>query len=282
MQNHGAQPFVKDLVLVGGGHSHVAVLKRFGMRPMPGVRLTVICRDRHTPYSGMLPGLVAGHYTFDEAHIDLGPLCRFAGARFYHDEAIGLDLTSQLIHCRMHPPVGYDILSLDIGSTPRMSDVPGASGNVVPVKPINGFIAHWQRMLDRVLAHDGDLRIGVVGAGAGGIEILLAVQYRLRESLSERGRTDAHISYCLFSASDSILPSHNPRTRRIFKHVLRERCVQVVAGTPITEVAPGHVMTAQGTHHALDEILWVAAAGAAPWLADSGLQAGRARLRCGQ
>ncbi len=272
MQNRGTPPVVKDLVLVGGGHSHVAVLKRFGMRPMPGVRLTVICRDRHTPYSGMLPGLVAGHYTFDEAHIDLGPLCRFAGARFYHDEAVGLDLTNQLIHCQMHPPVSYDIISLDIGSTPRTSDVPGATGNVVPVKPINRFIAHWQRMLDRVLAHDGDLRIGVVGAGAGGVEILLSVQYRLRQLLLERGRTDDHIGYCLFSASDGILPSHNPHTRRIFERVLRERRVQVVARTPVIEVAPGRIATAQGTHYALDEILWVTAAGAAPWLAESGLQ----------
>jgi selenide,water dikinase len=266
------QPVVKDLVLVGGGHSHVAVLRRFGMRPMPGVRLTLICRDRHTPYSGMLPGLVAGHYTFDEAHIDLGPLCRFAGARFYHDEAVGLDLTNRSVLCRMHPPVGYDVLSLDIGSTPRTSDVRGATGNVVPVKPINRFIAHWERMVDRVLAHEGDLHIGVVGAGAGGVEILLAVQYRLRQLLFERGRTDRHISYCLFSASDGILPCHNPRTRRIFERVLREQYVEVVAGTPVVEVAPGRIATAQGTHYALDEILWVTAAGAAPWLAESGLR----------
>jgi len=266
------QPVVKDLVLVGGGHSHVAVLKRFGMRPIPGVRLTVICRDRDTPYSGMLPGLVAGHYTFDEAHIDLGPLCRFAGARFYHDEAIGLDLTNQLIHCRLHPPVRYDLLSLDIGSTPRTSDVPGAAGNVVPVKPINRFIAHWQRMVDRVLAHEGDLCIGVVGAGAGGVEISLAVQFRLRQSLLERGRTDDHIGYCLFSASDEILPGHNPRTRRIFERVLRERHVQVVAGSAVAEVALGRLATEQGAQYALDEILWVTAAGAAPWLAESGLR----------
>ena len=267
-----AEPVIKDLVLVGGGHSHVAVLRRFGMRPMPGVRLTMICRETHTPYSGMLPGLVAGHYSFDEAHIDLGPLCRFAGARFYHDEAIALDLDSQSVQCRGRPPVKYDVLSINIGSTPRTADVAGATGNVVPVKPINQFMTHWEAMTDRVLARDNGVRIGVVGAGAGGVELLLAVQYRLRQELRARGRSDDHIAYALFCDSKEILPGHNARARRMFERVLRARGVQVFSGGAVVAVSPDCLVTADGIEHRVDEILWVTAAGAAPWLAASGLQ----------
>src|SRR5215472_15078938 len=136
-------PVLKDLVLIGGGHSHVAVLRRFGMKTLPGARLTIIARDLDAAYSGMLPGLIAGHYSFDETHIDLGPLARFAGARLYHDEVVGLDLAERRVLCRDRPPVPYDVLSINIGSTPRTDEVEGAAGAVVPVKPISGFLARW-------------------------------------------------------------------------------------------------------------------------------------------
>lgn len=271
MQNNQSI-ILKDLVLVGGGHSHIDVLRRFGMKPMPGIRLTLISRDINTPYSGMLPGLIAGHYGFDDAHIDLEALSRFAGARFYHDSATGIDLVNGLVHCRNLPPIRYGVLSINIGSEPRTSDVPGATGNVVPVKPISRFIENWESLCKRVLARNGRVRIGVVGTGAGGVEILLAMQFRLRELLTAAGRTDDNLEYFLFGNADEILPGHNAATRRVFERVLLERRVWVLLGHAIVEAFPGYLRRANSEEYALDEILWVTNAGAASWLGESGLR----------
>src|SRR5437868_13694964 len=213
-------PIVKDLVLVGGGHSHVVVLKKFGMRPMPGVRLTLISRDVETPYSGMLPGYVAGLYGFGECHIDLMRLARFAGARLIHDEAIGLDRARRQVLCRNHPPIRYDLVSLDIGSTPRLGDVPGAAEHTVSVKPIDRFGARWEALLGR--ARDlGHLRLALVGGGAGGVELALSAQHRLAALL----KTAPEVTLV---TREGLLPSHNKRVQRRFARILAERGIRVV------------------------------------------------------
>src|SRR6266851_6317781 len=172
-------PIAQDLVLVGGGHAHVHVLKRFGMRPEPGIRLTLVTRGGETPYSGMLPGYVAGFYGFEECHIDLVRLARFAGARLIEDEAVGLDRAARRVICRAHPPIRYDLVSLDIGSTPRLDDVPGAAEHTVSVKPIDRFALRWEALLERA-QDQGHIRLAIVGGGAGGVELALSAQHRLR------------------------------------------------------------------------------------------------------
>ena len=169
------QPVLRDIVLVGGGHSHVGVIRNFGMRPVPGVRLTVICRDTDTPYSGMLPGYIAGHYSFDDVHIDLRRLAQFAGARFYRGQVTGLDRSTQKVLLAGRPAVPYDLLSINIGSTPQLGMVPGAAMHAVPVKPIFEFNQRWLALLARVRGHAGKTRIAEIGRASCRERVCLAV-----------------------------------------------------------------------------------------------------------
>ena len=95
-----ASIIVKDLVLVGGGHAHVHTLKMLGMDPIEGVRVTLITRDLETPYSGMLPGYVAGYYSHEECHIDLVKLCGFANIRLIHGEACDINVYEKKIYLK--------------------------------------------------------------------------------------------------------------------------------------------------------------------------------------
>ena len=266
-----AQPIVKDVVLVGAGHAHVAVLRMFGMQPVPGVRFTLITREVHTPYSGMLPGLIAGIYGFDDAHIDTGPLARFAGARLYHDEVVGLDLAERRVICARRPPVPYDLLSLDIGSTPNTGEVPGASEHAIPVKPIDSFLRRFEALKARVLQRRGRTALAMVGAGAGGVELLLSLQHRLQAELRQAGFDPAGLSFVLVAGSASILPSFPAAFQARFREQLAAREIKVLTGAKAVGVEPGRVSLANGTVVAADEILWVTEAQAAPWLAQTGI-----------
>lgn len=264
-------PVLRDIVLVGGGHSHVGVLRRFGMQPLPGVRLTLVCTDAHTPYSGMLPGYVAGHYRYDDVHIDLGRLAGFARARFLCAEVIGIDRAARTVHLRDRPPIRYDLVSINTGSTPQVAAVPGAAAHAVPVKPITGFNQRWLALLERVRGHVGPMTIAVVGGGAGGVELLLAMQYRLTQELRALGRDPAALVFHLFTSDECLLTTHNGGVRARFDAVLAARAVQVHRSARVAEVTARSVCTQAGDRFEVDETVWVTQAGGAGWLRDTGL-----------
>ena len=131
-----ATPLQRDLLLVGGGHAHALVLRMLAMQPLAGLRITLVSPSSHTPYSGMLPGLIAGHYSFEDAHIDLARLCQWAGVRFIEAEAVAINTVTRQLSLPGRPPLVYDLLSLDIGSQPDLDSVPGAREHAIPVKPV--------------------------------------------------------------------------------------------------------------------------------------------------
>lgn len=247
-------PIVKDVCLVGGGHSHALFLRAWAMQPLPGVRLTLVSSDVQTPYSGMLPGLIAGHYSCDDIHIDLLRLCRWADVRFIEDTVTAIDLEARQVKFQQRPGLSFDVLSLDTGSTPDLS-VPGSQENVTPVKPVSGFYARWQ-------AVSQNARIGVVGSGAGGFELVTAIQHKLRN-------TSATCIWFL-RGNDSI----NGRPAQVSKLAIEAATsagIEVIKGFDVASVEAGKLNAADGRVAELDEIIWCTAATGPTWPASAGL-----------
>ncbi|GMI33512.1 hypothetical protein TeGR_g14049 [Tetraparma gracilis] len=289
-------PTYSDLVLVGGGHAHVHLLKMYGMPPLKaklrGVRLTLVTRDVLTPYSGMLPGFVSGHYAFQECHLDLAKLCAFSGFRLVHAPAAGITLDDPargsgpgLVHFSCgRPAVRFDVLSVDVGSAPG-GFLPGPQAPpVTPVKPIDSFGARFRQLLARMQAaykkpagegcEPAPFRVVVVGGGAGGIELTLALQHRLSAELSSLSQDPSLLSVSLVNRSPSILNQHNADVRRIFDRILNERGVHLYKGRTATSTHSSSsgqklLKLSDATLLPFDECVWCTNAAAAPWLSSS-------------
>lgn len=253
-------PVVKELLLVGGGHAHALVLRKWGMKPVPGARLTVVNPGPKAPYSGMLPGHIAGHYQSAELEIDLVRLARFAGARLISDRAVALDPRQKRVTLSGGRTLAYDICSIDVGITSEMPSLSGFAAHGVPAKPLGPFAARWAE----VCAGRGPIRIAVIGAGVAGAEVAMACAHRMRGlgreaqiALIDRGETLLRVA---------------PAARQHLLDALRHWGVTRHEGMAPAAVQPDAVVLEDGRRIGSDLTIGTAAARPQPWLAETGLE----------
>ncbi|MEZ5856079.1 MAG: selenide, water dikinase SelD [Hyphomicrobiaceae bacterium] len=271
----GQQRAEKRIVLVGGGHAHVGVIKAFGMMPEPGVELVLIAKELDAPYSGMLPGYVAGHYDLDECHIDLVRLTAFAGVRLVHGEAIGIDRQAKRVLLADRPPLVYDLLSIDTGITPMLADIEGAEEHAIAVKPVSTFAPRWQTLETAALKSDGPRHIAVIGTGAAGFELILAMRHRLRAMAKSCGIAPDAFTFTLIGSGD-VLPTHNAHARKLARQALADAGIKVLTGKAATAAGPGFVRLANGDRISADAVLMTTKAQPPAWFAETGLDTDKA------
>lgn len=260
----------KRLVLVGGGHAHVVVLRELAMTPEPGLDVVIVAKELDAPYSGMLPGYVAGHYDLDDCHIDLVRLAHFAGARLIHGMASGIDTKLKHVHILGRPPISYNLLSIDTGITPAIGDIVGAEAHGIAVKPVSTFAPRWKALEARALRHDGPRRIAVIGTGAAGFELILAIRHRLRELGPANGIPDGRFTFTLIG-SGALLASHNARARSLARLELARAGISLIEDDAAVVLEPGRVRLASG-HEILSDATLVTTKAVAPeWFANTGL-----------
>jgi pyridine nucleotide-disulfide oxidoreductase family protein len=232
---------------------------------VPGVRLTVVADRPRAVYSGMVPGFVAGQYRLDEIEIDVERLARQAGAGWVEARATGLDARARELHVRGAPPFAYTTVSFDVGSTVSGLDLPGVAEHGLPTRPIGDF-AHRADALIEHARRRSPLRLVIVGAGAGGVELAFAFRARfdllgLRES-----------SVTLLESGARILPGYpDPAARRIERNAAA-RGVGIRLDSPVLGAVAGGLILEGGETLACDAFVWVAGSASLPLFDGSGLE----------
>jgi selenide, water dikinase len=274
-----SSPIVKQLVLVGGGHSHLAVLMHFAMQPLPGLSLTLISRDIITPYSGSLPGFLSGVYQHDDIHIDLRPLAQFANARLIQQEVSDIDLEQKLIHLDSRPAVEFDILSLNIGSRPDASLISGADRYAVGVKPIDRFIEAWEKTRQQAVQHlqsstKAEFSITFIGGGPASVELAFATQSRIHSDLGLEPGAVSGLRVKIVSADPDVLMLHNQKVRHYTRMELQRRGIEVILQHPVASIQNKQLLSANGDELSSDAIFFATGASIPAWPGAAGLDIG--------
>lgn len=255
-------PIVHDIVLVGGGHAHALVAGMWAMASLPGVRLTLVNPAPTAPYTGMLPGFVAGHYTRAEIMIDLVTLARRAGARIILDRVTGIDRRAKRLMLEGRGALAYDVASLDIGITSDLPDLPGFARFGLAAKPLGPFAERWQDFAAK--DRTSSAQVVVIGGGVGGVELALAVHRRL----SQNGPAPR---VCIVEQGPALMPAQAPRARHALSAALTAAGISVHLGARAAAMDARSLTLNDGRVLPADLVLTVAGARPQGWLADTGL-----------
>jgi pyridine nucleotide-disulfide oxidoreductase family protein len=235
---------VKRILLVGAGHAHLAVLRSLLKEPLRDARIGLVSPFARQVYSGMLPGVVAGHYRKQDAEIDVARLAASAQAEFIEGEVVGLDAQRRSATLKDGSELVFDCASLNAGSLADAS-VPGSLAHALPVKP-------FELLLQRLDLTRGG-HIAVIGGGAGGVELAMAMRHR-----------GAHVS--VYSERSAFPPGLAPRVAA----ALRGESVSFLA-MAVTRLEPGPSVIAGATEARYDQVVLASGAAPLPWLARCGL-----------
>ena len=243
----------RRLVLVGGGHTHVQVLRRLVMKPDPTLEVFLVTPDVEAVYSGMVPGHVAGQYSAHDISIDLVPLARRAGATVVLSPAHRIDAESRtVVFDDGRPPLPWDLCSINIGSTVSGLDIPGVRAHVVPTRPIHDL---EPRLLERMHACAvSPIQVVVVGGGAAGVELAFAIETRLR--------IEQQPASVILLAERGPRISGGERGPALVAQRLKERGIQLRTGARVVGASKSALSLSDGTELRSDLTLWATGAAA--------------------
>jgi pyridine nucleotide-disulfide oxidoreductase family protein len=253
---------MKRLLLAGGGHAHLFVLRQLAAARWPETEVTLVSPYPRQIYSGMLPGWIAGHYRLDECAVALAPLAAAAGVRFVQDHVIAVEAGHRRVRCATVGELPYDLLSVDTGAPVDPTALAATGARLLPIRPLEDFVTGWEASL-AAFAAAGTARVAVVGGGAAGIELALAVRHRLTTLLGATQNT------VFLVEGEGLLAGHGAAVVARAARALARHGVVRHRGRATG--APAGLRLADGSDLPVDCLIAAPKVAPPAWLADSGL-----------
>lgn len=260
-------PIAKSVVLVGAGNAHLVFLRRWGMRPLPGVAVTLVSAVPVIPYSAMVPAHIAGDYSWDEITIDLVRLCQSVQVRLVAATAASIDPVDRKVLFVNRPPLSYDVVSLGLGSIPACpTSEPDDDWSLV-MRPLGTLIRKIE-LLDQQLKYSPrPFHFVVVGGGASGCELALSIHKRLAKHCGFR--------LTLVQGNSRLLPEFPSSVARAFAKVFLQKGIAFRVNARCIGSADGKVILDEGNSIPADAILWATQASPPALLREGGLPVDR-------
>ncbi len=263
---------LKNIVLLGIGHTNAHLVKQWISEPIVGCRLICISKFPTATYSGMLPGTLGLQFSEQEMRIDLAALAHHAGAELVIAETQGIDLDAGQLHFLDHDPISFDVLSIGVGSMPVGWEQHSHSKLLIPIKPMQTFLQRLESHLsDQAMNPSTDdsapLRVAVVGGGVASVEIAFCLQQRWQQRADGR-----EIEIEIFTSSPHVADGMPMRSVRHIETLLRRRGITVHHGHRVDALTDTTLRTDDGQSYRSNGVIWATGAAAPPVLARLGLQ----------
>lgn len=255
---------MKRLVLAGGGHANLEVLRTLALLPEPRREVTLITPYPSFTYSGMVPGHFAGHYELDDCTVDLRALCERARVTLSLTSVALVSPGAREVLCTNGSVVPYDVLCINVGSVANIGDARGVDKHAHTLRPLERAVKAWNDVLVR--ASDGRMAaVTVVGGGAAAIEVALAMNHRFQRDLYE---VASHVR--VLTDKNQFAPTLAPGAQARLRRRMRRRGVEAHTDSLVSEVGADFIRLKSGLEFATDAVFWATGAAAPDWIRQSG------------
>lgn len=249
-------PITNDLVLIGGGHSHLSVLMKLSKRPINGNRITLITNEIDTPYSGMIPGYIEGIYSWRDSHIDLYRLCLKLNVRFIHAEVERVSAYEKEIYFKDRPKIKFDVLSINTGIQSNNREIKGAAKYCLPVKPISKLTNNFLNKITNFKS------IAFIGGGAGSVELALAIKKRFLN-------INQDIKITIITGKRGLLSTFPQKTKLTSLKTLEKFKIDIIEYKRVLEVKPKQIILSDKSLLKIDKAILSTNSMTPKWLAKS-------------